>query len=170
METEFCDRLIGLRAAVGYLGEQGHFGWWPSSFFVAGSTGFLAPVFPRTHTLAQVTGVSRAAARSHDERIGVGNSYHLFRLPEEIEQAIHRRLLDAQTHQSITQRLTDRDAARAWLAEMAAPAADTAVGPIRIDGLHGVYAGERWSLAAAHYLAAFTNNNETYPYFTDSAL
>jgi len=168
MDLDFQNRLTSLRAVVGYLGEQGHFGWWPSSFFVAGSTGFLSPVFPRTHTLAQVAGVSRAAARSHDERIGVGNTYHLFRLPEEFEQAIHRRLHDAQANQTIKERLTNRESALAWLQELAQHDISADVGPIRIGDLHGVYAPDLWSVAAGHYLRGFTSRSETYPYFTDS--
>jgi hypothetical protein len=38
--------------------------------------------------------VKEAAARVHDEYIGVGKVYHLFRLPEHIEQALHSSLRD----------------------------------------------------------------------------
>ena len=38
--------------------------------------------------LAQYHGVSEAARRVHDEHLSVG-SFHLFRLPEEMEQDLH---------------------------------------------------------------------------------
>lgn len=169
MDKSLAPELIELRAVIGYLGEREQFAWWPSSFFASGSGTFLSPIFPRTRTLAQIVGVSRAAARVHDERIGVGGAYHLFRLPEEIEQAIHRHLLDLQTHQELTQQLTDHASAVGRLAEIAQSAVDAAVGPTQIDEIHGVYTGKRWSSVAAHYLAAFNNGNETYPYFSDNA-
>jgi len=84
--------LATLRATIGYLGEREQFAWWQSSFFDQGSSAFLTPVFARTHVLAQVAGVTRAAALVHDKWIGVGDAYHLFRMPEDVEQAIHRAL------------------------------------------------------------------------------
>lgn len=169
MDKSLAPELIELRAVIGYLGEREQFAWWPSSFFAAGSEAFLSPLFPRTRTLAQIVGVSRAATRVHDERIGVGGAYHLFRLPEEIEQAIHRHLLDFQAHQALTQQLTDRASALGRLAEVAQPTVDAAAGPLRIDEIHGVYTGKCWSLVAAHYLAAFDRGSETFPYFSDNA-
>ena len=92
MEVVESADLAKMRAVVGYLGERNQSGWWQSSFFAPGSQAFLAPVFGRTRLLAQCTGVAQAAAVVHDERIGVGDVYHLFRLPEDIEQALHRAL------------------------------------------------------------------------------
>jgi len=92
MQPEHLENVAAMRAAVGFLGEKEQAGWWPSSFFGIGSTAFLSPLFPRTHFLAQCQGVTCAASRKHDERIGVGQVYHLFRLPEDIEQGIHHLL------------------------------------------------------------------------------
>jgi hypothetical protein len=47
-----------------------------------------------TNYWPQCNGETHAAALVHDERIGVGNVYHLFRLPEEMEQGIHQKLHD----------------------------------------------------------------------------
>jgi hypothetical protein len=89
--TEY-ESLALLRLVVGLLGEQKEPKWWPSNFFGAGSNAFLAPLFPRTLLLAQYHGVVQSAARVHDEHIGVGRVYHLFRLPEDIEYGIHAAL------------------------------------------------------------------------------
>ena len=45
-------------------------------------------MFSKTSRLAQYHGVLEAARRLHDEHLSVG-SYHLFRLPEEVEQDLH---------------------------------------------------------------------------------
>jgi hypothetical protein len=88
------ESLAALRTLVGFLGEREQFAWWPSAFFAPGSQAFLLPLFARTRLLAQCNGVTQAAALVHDDRIGVGQVYHLFRLPEDMEQAIHRFLND----------------------------------------------------------------------------
>src|SRR5690606_20401440 len=80
--------LLRLRFAVGFLGEQAQYAWWPTAFYGPSSRLFLEPVFSKTSRLAQYHGVLEAARRLHDDHLNVG-SYHLFRLPEEIEQDLH---------------------------------------------------------------------------------
>ncbi len=84
--------LLELRLLVGFLGERAQFGWWPTGFYDASSRLFLEPVFAKTSRLAQYHGVVEAARLLHDEHLSVG-SYHLFRMPEEIEQDLHSLLL-----------------------------------------------------------------------------
>ena len=90
MYSEHLEYLATLRIVIGYLGERDQFAWWQSSFFSAGSEAFLSPIFARTRFLAQCTGVTQAASAIHDARIGTGNVYHLFRLPEDMAQDIHQ--------------------------------------------------------------------------------
>ena len=80
--------IVRLRVIVGYLGEKAQFDWWQSGFFTPSSAAFLNPVFARTSALAQYHGVKEAARRLHDEHIGVGRMFHLFRLPETLEQSL----------------------------------------------------------------------------------
>lgn len=117
MQREYLEHLATLRAVVGFLGERDQPGWWPSSFFGAGSSAFVTPVFPRTHFLAQCLGVTGAALKVHDERIGVGRVFHLFRLPEDLEQGIHRVLHDDSCVAAIREKLVDREAAMRFLNE-----------------------------------------------------
>ena len=70
-----------LRVLVSYLGEKGQANWWGSEFFSNTATAFLGPIFNRSLFLAQYQGATAAAAKVHDEAIGVGRIYHLFRLP-----------------------------------------------------------------------------------------
>ena len=111
LNIAFIESLSTLRTVVGYLGEREHFNWWPSAFLSAGSHAFLAPVFGKTQLLAQVSGVTQAAALHHDERIGVGHVYHLFRLPEDMEQKIHRVLHDRTVEAQIEKVIASEESA-----------------------------------------------------------
>ena len=168
METEQVTTFAHLRAVVGYLGERGQAGWWPSAFFSSDSSSFLAPVFPRTEVLAKTTGVTRAAALVHDERIGVGRVYHLFRLPEEIEQGVHSALQDEDLVKSISEVTTSRDSALHWLRAQAGDHG-SGVGPTLVGDADDLRNAESWRTVAAEYLRGLESDLEVYPYFSDRA-
>jgi hypothetical protein len=110
--------IAELRVLVGYLGEKGQANWWGSEFFGPTATAFLAPIFNRYLFLAQYQGATAAAAKIHDEAIGVGRIYHLFRLPIGLEQASADALNDAKFVQAVQARMTTRELVVARLAEL----------------------------------------------------
>jgi len=167
MEAEFIERLVNLRLVIGYLGEREQFGWWQSSFFTQGSQAFLAPLFSRTQILAQCNGVTQAAALVHDERIGVGHVYHLFRLPEEIEQGIHQSLHKPSLHQSIHKTIVKPDTALNSLRMLSGSTHPTEVGPIRVGNIVELHNLEFWQTVASIYLYGFEQRTMVCPYFTD---
>ena len=122
--------LLRLRAIVGYLGEQSQLNWWSSDFFAPTADAFLEPIFPRTMFQTQVAGVSAAAAQLHDEHIGVGNVFHLFRLPEEFEQSFHQRLHDADVREAIVSITTSQEAAIEFLDQEYGVPETESVGPV----------------------------------------
>jgi hypothetical protein len=167
MSSELVKYLAELRLVVGYLGEREQFGWWQSSFFIPGADAFLSPLFPRTQLLAQCSGVTQAAARVHDERIGVGNVYHLFRLPEEMEQSIHSFLQDPSSINNIKKRLIDKASALRYLREISSTDSNNKVGPIRIGSVDSLRAQKAWQKVGALYLVAFEKEQRIFPYFSD---
>jgi hypothetical protein len=169
MKTLPIEELTVLRILVGYLGERDQFAWWQSSFFSPSSTAFLSPVFPKTHNLARSAGVTQAASLVHDDRIGVGRVYHLFRLPEEIEQRLHRILQDQAWWQTLTPHLTSKDAALTYLHSLADGSARAEAGPVRIGSLQALRQPSSWPLIATAYRHAFQNGIQLYPYFSDTA-
>jgi hypothetical protein len=169
MEVSLLESLAQLRTLVGFLGERAQFGWWQSSFFAPGSSAFLAPIFGRTQLLAQVTGVSGAAVLVHDERIGVGNVYHLFRLPEEMEQGIHRVLQRPELAAQISAMVAGREAALANLGQEAGAQVTDGLGPTRIGNIADLRNLGQWRTAAGQYLRSFEQGTEVYPYFADRA-
>jgi hypothetical protein len=157
--------LILLRTSIGYLGEKEQHNWWPSGFYSASSSAFLAPVFSRTQRLARLSGVSRAASRVHDEYIGVGAVYHLFRLPERLEQRI---VTHMQAETAASEAPPTREAALAWLREFAAEPPVATLGPVRVGAIEQVQDEECWREVAALYLYAFEMGARIYPYFRDA--
>ena len=137
MHLPEIEKLLSIRAAVAYLGEKEQFDWWSSSFFAKASSAFLAPVFPRTQLLAQCQGVTLAASRVHDERIGVGQVYHLFRLPEDIEQAMHRLLMSKEATEGIAAIVSSKEHALGSLEDFSNSANVETVGPTRVGDLRG---------------------------------
>ena len=88
-------KIVELRVLIGYLGEKNQANWWGSDFLSNTASTFLSPIFNRSLFLAQYQGATAAAAKVHDEAIGVGRIYHLFRFPIGIEQASADALNDA---------------------------------------------------------------------------
>ena len=157
------EAILQLRLLVGFLGERAQFGWWPTSFYEQSSRLFLEPVFSKTSRLAQYHGVMEAARRLHDEHLSVG-SYHLFRLPEELEQDIHA-LMQSPNGENLTTSSpqTKEDALKA-MAVLAPNAAKIAEGPKLIGGIDDIDSPNAIQLFAAAYLSAFQQNLKTYPY------
>ena len=166
MDIENLGQLAVLRTVVGFLGEQSQNGWWPSSFFGGGSGAFLDPMFPRTRVLAQYHGACRAAAIVHDERIGIGSAYHLFRLPEDLEQSLHSTIQQMDTTM-IAECIATPDAAVAYLGEISDGNAGEGIGPVHTGSLGDLREMLSWKQVAAHYTAGLTHRTEVYPYFAD---
>lgn len=161
--------ILCLRGIVGYLGEKAQFDWWPSGFFTPSSPAFLNPVFPRTAPLAQYHGVKEAARRVHDDHIGVGRVFHLFRLPETLEQSLFEVLQDPAaanlTHQAIDSQTTALEALQSFFKTPAS----VREGPVQI-GTAADLEGDAWLGAAAHcYHTAFMKGVRSYPYLVDPA-
>lgn len=166
MDADHIRDLARLRLAVGYLGEQAETGWWSSTFCGTGGTAFLAPVFPRTHVLAQFQGSTSAAARVHDDRIGIGDVFHLFRLPEDLEQSLHA--IEHKAGSEFATAVTANvQSAMCFLSACAEDQHIDAVGPVRIGQLASLRDASCWKAVAACYLDGFQHNREVFPFFSD---
>ncbi len=174
LNTQQFKQLARLRVAVGLLGEQTNPRWWTSAFCSSNAKAFLAPVFPRTCIQAQYQGVVSAAAWVHDDRIGVGNVFHLFRLPEDIEQGLCA-IAGEQIGPDITEVMQDADAARQFLSDTAGcvqgsaqgSARGSAQGPVKVGHLSALRNHSAWKAVAAFYLNGFEHQRETFPFFSD---
>jgi hypothetical protein len=155
-----CD-ISRLRVLVGYLGEHHQANWWPSSFLDRSSEAFLAPIFGNAVANARVVGVTEAARRVHDDAIGVGRTFHLFRLPETLEQELHRTL-------SASKDTATPDSVEAAIEEMKALSSrdnEPKPGPIHVGALIMLGNAQWVPVVASHYRAAFAAGVQSFPYF-----
>ncbi|WP_153549609.1 BrxE family protein [Pseudomonas aeruginosa] len=129
MKESYLSTLLQMRLIVGFLGERAQCAWWPTAFYEASSRLFLEPVFSKTSRLAQYHGVLEAARRLHDEHLSVG-SYHLFRLPEEIEQDLHAMVQGGGGEELASQVAQSKEAAMDALKRLAATSGTPGVGRV----------------------------------------
>lgn len=160
-------KIAELRVLVGFLGEKGQANWWSSEFFSATATAFLAPIFNRSLFLAQYQGVTAAASKVHDEAIGVGRTFHLFRLPIGLEQASADALSDASFVQTLQGKLAVREIALARLAELGGAQEVVSPGPVSLGQMRDDITAEL-QRAACFYHLAFQTGIQTYPYVREA--
>lgn len=165
MSPDLVEIVVSLRLSVGLLGEQGQTPWWPSAFFAPFSRAFLAPVFPKTSALAQCRGVTHAAARIHDDAIGVGSVLHLFRLPEDFEQSIHRLLQQPEHAGRMLSTVKDAESARSAIKKVAQKKQLLGTGPVRVGRVTELSNHDLWRVVAAHYDAGFNASSRVFPFF-----
>ena len=164
--THVAKMIAELRALVGYLGEKHQAGWWASEFYSQNAAAFLAPIFNRSLFQAQYQGVTAAAAKAHDETIGVGRIFHLFRLPIGHEQAAADSLLDEGFVQGIQANLQNRDRALSRLAQLTKKSEEATAGPMAV----GEMADDLSPLlqrSAALYHSAFSTGIKTFPFIRE---
>lgn len=154
--------IAELRILVGFLGEKGQENWWGSEFYSATAAAFLAPIFNRSLFLAQYQGATAAAAKVHDEVIGVGSIYHLFRLPIELEQTASEVVSNPDFVHVLQPSLTSRETALARLADRAT-SQEARPGPVSLGSM-GEELEAQMRRAAGAYHAAFTAGIQSFPY------
>ena len=164
MKDSHLPTLLQMRLLVGFLGERAQFAWWTTSFFGDYSLRSLEFVTPKTSLLAQYHGVLEAARRVHDEHLNVGG-YHLFRLPEEVEQDLHA-MMQSRVGNELTKQIPrDKDAAMAALKALAeGSSSPTGVGPIAVGKLEQLGAADTLAEIAGGYFFAFLQRSRIYPY------
>lgn len=168
MDISSLSSIIHLRILVGYLGEQSQHNWWPSNFFSESSSIFLDPIFPRTANLARYSGVIEAAKLLHDKHIGVGRVFHLFRLPEVMEQSLFEHMQESGIPESLTSTITTQDNAMGELRKLATGSVELREGPIQIGNITELNDNDWLGLAAAYYFAAFNSDLHSFPYMVEA--
>jgi hypothetical protein len=163
MKKNYLSGILDLRFLVGFLGERSQFGWWSTAFYEASSRLFLEPVCSKTFRLAQYHGVLEAARRLHDEHLSVG-SYHLFRLPEEVEQDLHGLMLSKEGEEIAAQVPQERDAALNALKTASTNSPKLSEGPTAVGNIKELDSPAVLKSIAGAYLSAFQQNARSYPY------
>lgn len=111
--------------------------------------------------------MTAAAALLHDDRIGVGQVFHLFRLPEDMEQAIQRILADESSARRLSQKVATADLALQLLRDFVSPGLKASAGPARVGDIEAIRSLAHWKHAAGIYAEAFANQHQSFPYFAE---
>src|SRR6056297_2005297 len=86
MKDEIFEQIKQIRLAVSFLIEKNN--WWNTNFFASTSKDFLNYIFPKA-TNNNFEFHMEAMRYALDSEVGA-NYYHLFRLPVEIEEQLHK--------------------------------------------------------------------------------
>jgi hypothetical protein len=167
MHKEVIKKFALLRYVVGYLGEKNQYSWWSSNFLNASTKKMLEFTFPRTAHIAQYEAVSSAAAKVHDEAIGIGKSFHLFRLPEFLEKLLLNEIQAPPERISFESVISSQDNALEVLIDLAGSASLSGEGPINIGQMNGDHMDQFIAQIASAYFQAFDRNKKAFPYFQD---
>lgn len=163
MKESYLSNLLQLRLLVGFLGERAQFEWWPTSFHETSSRLFLEPVFSKTSKLAQYHGVLEAARRLHDEHLSVG-SYHLFRMPEEIEQDLHALVISPLGEEILGKLPQKKDEALEAIKHLCLEDVKVSEGPTAVGSIKDIDPPDALKAIAGAYVSAFSRNARSYPY------
>ena len=167
MPSEQIVTLLRLRILVLALGEAPNAGWWKSQFLTPTGLSYLSRLYPRSSFAAAVRSAGEAARLVHDGSIGVGQVFHLFRLPLDEERRLETLMQDdiRDLQDDLAPLLDQRDQllARLGLLGEKAPA-KTLIGPQEIGKLRDWRAVKLTGPLAAMYYSAFRDGVRVYPY------
>jgi hypothetical protein len=154
MKVKLLESIMKLRIAVGYMIENES--WWNTQFFTPTANDFLTYIFPKS-TKENSTFFLEAIRLSVDSEVGA-NYYHLFRLPVEIEEQLHKISL------SNDELINNKQIASKILKELTdGLIVDQNMGPVNI-GASDQLGIETVQIIAAQYYSAFNNNYKVHPY------
>ncbi|WP_422482305.1 BrxE family protein [Pleomorphochaeta sp. DL1XJH-081] len=168
MNDDLWIKICKTRLVVGYLGEKNQNAWWDCNFLSASSKSFLIPVFPKTMALAQYHGVCRAAAIVHDDHIGIGKHFHLYRLPDSIERHIIRLFSQDELIQEMNSSIESQDSAIRYLEKHSVPI-QSAEGPVVLGEYSDYGLSELLPRTIANYFLAFTEGRKVFPFYRNNA-
>ena len=158
--SELIEQFILLRLQVAYAGEASKPSWWPSACLSAGAALDFKALFADAAPAVAWQLSSQAACQAHDKWLS-GMDYHLFRLPEGLEEAIYHTGLQLSSGQ-----------AQALLAQKEALLTETeamgaaVTGPHRLGSSADLLTGNALPALRACYAAAFSQAAQVFPYFT----
>lgn len=160
--------LLRFQVLVLALGESKHYNWWKCSFLSPTGISFLQRLYPRAYFWNAVRSSSIAACAVHDSSVGVGNVFHLFRLPQDVNRAL--REIAGEERNQLTAELSALLGDRARLLESLKAIAGGQLkkvqpGPIKVGMTQDLAKSGSISSMASLYSAAFLNDSKTFPYF-----
>ena len=158
--AELVEHFLLLRLQVAYAGETSTPVWWPTNCLTADAAMDFRHLFADAAPAVAWQLSSQAACQAHDKWLS-GMDYHLFRLPEGLEEAIYHTGL--QLPVAVAQQwLAERDA----LGKVPAGSMPSPTGPQRLGTSADLLSGAALPALRTCYKAAFQGGVQVFPYFT----
>lgn len=162
-KSEILNKIGKLRVLVGFLGEKSQLNWWDTNFLSKTGMQFLEINFPRSAFAAGCNSVIEAARRLHDNRIGKGGVYHLFRFPTGIEEELHH-LLIHNSSDGLKPLIESKEKALEHLKALVSNSVGAPEGPVQIGTSKKILTNYAVQEFAVHYYEAFQNQMLCFPY------
>jgi hypothetical protein len=161
------EAILELRAVVGFLGQKKQKSWWDCSLLDSTGIRFLETTFPRSARAAAFNSTSEAACRIHDMALGKIGLFHLFRFPVFIEEFLQERLAAFSISPAFNAVL-DFGSAMERLKQIAGVEIKAPSGPVQVGMEQKILTQTSIHELAAHYLSAFDQGIQCFPYFGTS--
>jgi len=158
------EQIVILRLVVGFLGQRKQFGWWDCDFLDATGIRFLANIFPRTAWAAALRSASEAACIVHDKALGRIGNYHLFRLPQALEDKLEC-VIDRIDWSESCKHIESPDIALNVMKNLFDDVVKAPNGPVQVGVETIIQTPTAIRELAAHYLSAFQEGIRCFPYF-----
>lgn len=158
--AELVEQFLLLRLQVAHAGEASAPAWWPTRCLTTDAALDFKHLFANAAPAVAWQLSSQAACQAHDKWLS-GMDYHLFRLPEGLEEAIYHAGLQLPVAQG-QQWLATKEALVTTLAGEATPVA----GPLRLGSSADLLSGAALLTLRTCYVTAFHYGAQVFPYFT----
>lgn len=156
------EEFLLLRLQVAYQGEQAPSPWWSTSCLSDDAELDFRALFGDAAPMVAWQISMQSACDEHDKRIS-GMDYHLFRLPEGLEEAIYH--LGLRLPVNIAQAWLDR---KSELASFGGSSPLSVNGPQQVGDSTSLLDGTALTTLRNIYAQAFETNTQAYPYFVDA--
>lgn len=104
----------------------------------------------------------------HDEHIGVGANFHLYRLPDSVERAVAQEAVSADSNKLLHTILGNRETALPRLNVLSLPGTNRAEGPVLVGSYSDIEVSGVLQESASHYLRAFNEGYKCFPYMWEA--
>lgn len=167
-EEKLVIQIIHLRTAVLALGETSEPPWWRTGFLNTVGMRFLERLYPRTNFMATLNAAGKAASDAHDRAVGKVGTYHLFRLSQTLEGAVHS-ILKISNASFVDQYVYKLGNEKTLLEHLKAISDselyEGGAGAIKIGAERDMNEVHTFKKAAAIYYSAFQQKGQVFPYF-----
>lgn len=119
--------------------------------------------------VSQYTGVCEAASLIHDDGIGIGRHYHLYRLPDSYERLLLQCIRNEEFANQLLSHTANKEKALLRLKELGSDSHKKAEGPVVVGDFSDSNFEDLLKKIRGIYIQAFENEIRAYPFMRVTA-